>query len=187
MNKISKRNPYVSVYAPVASLLLLLLVGGVILYSRSMSADNTSIGKNKESSVASSSQSFSDDPMESNSQSKDSGAVNSKSSVDKISSNSNREVSVAIIDASQYGDVVEARAYASDISADSTCKFTFEKDSVEVTRDIKALTGAQNNSCVMPTIPVSNFPSSGRWILTINYHTATKSIDSKSVEVEVKK
>lgn len=79
------------------------------------------------------------------------------------------EANVVIVDASQYDNSVEVRAFVSNIIKDGTCSFTFTKDNNKVTKVGPAFGDASSTPCIAQTIPVSEFSESGEWNLVVRY------------------
>lgn len=76
---------------------------------------------------------------------------------------------VVIIDASQYDDQIEIRAFVSNIIQDGSCSIVATRGSLSVTRQVAAAKDATTTQCMPVTIPRSEFLSSGTWNLTVTY------------------
>lgn len=94
---------------------------------------------------------------------------------------------VVLVDAGQYSDTIEVRAYIANIYEDGgTCTVTFTKDSQTVTRTSKGFKDATTTQCEPFNIPRSAFPSAGDWQLKISYTSNTSTGASASQAVNVK-
>jgi hypothetical protein len=79
------------------------------------------------------------------------------------------KVSVAIVDASQYDDVIEVRAYVQGVIKAGKCIAVFTKDGQTVSKTVDAFIDARNTQCEEIDIDRSEFPSSGDWKLVVKY------------------
>lgn len=96
-----------------------------------------------------------------------------------------KPVTPIIVDASQYGDVIEVRGFVPQITeANGTCTYTFTGAST-FTRQQAAVADATTTRCPAFDLPTSLF-APGTWSTTITYtsptHTGTS--DSRSFEVK---
>lgn len=97
-----------------------------------------------------------------------------------------KNVEVLIVDASQYGNTFEIRAYAA-APEDGTCTFTLSKGALVVTKESPATIGPSTSSCQTVDIPVDNFTEKGSWHLVISYKSKSSNYTgSTSKEVVVK-
>lgn len=77
---------------------------------------------------------------------------------------------VVITDASQYGDIVEIRAFVSNrIDSSGSCAVTLTKGTSTITRTQNATADASTTQCGTFEIPRSDFPSSGSWSVVVTY------------------
>lgn len=84
--------------------------------------------------------------------------------------------SINIVDATQYGDTVEVRAYISNVYEDGgRCIATFTMGSSSVTQASTAFKDATTTQCGALDIPRSRFPNSGNWQLVLSYSSSTAS------------
>lgn len=83
------------------------------------------------------------------------------------------DVKITIVDASQYDQEFEVRAYvAGTLSNEGTCTVTFTKDGNRtVTKSVSAAPNVSNMSCATAKIPVSDFQSKGDWSLVVSYQS----------------
>ena len=82
------------------------------------------------------------------------------------------DVSVVIVDASQYDDTFEIRAYANAVES-GTCTYTFSKGAVTFQKEAVASTSATTSSCATFNVPTTDFPETGEWNLTVTYTSAS--------------
>lgn len=95
-------------------------------------------------------------------------------------------VTPVIVDASQYGDEIEIRAYVPGIVEDGgTCTIKITKGQSTVTERTEALQDASNTSCVSVAIPRSEFSSAGQWSVVVSYSSAKYSGSSQAATLEV--
>lgn len=96
-----------------------------------------------------------------------------------------KQASMTIVDASQYDQTVEARAFVDNIvESEGTCTFTFTKGTASISKTSKASPSASTTQCAMIKVTASEFTSKGDWILTVSYDSITSS--GKSPERTVK-
>ena len=88
-------------------------------------------------------------------------------SVDTTPPTSN-SIPVTIVDASQYGDQFEIRAYA-DMVEDGACTFTFTKGTASFKKESVATVGPSTSSCKTVDISISDFGATGDWQLSVAY------------------
>ena len=87
------------------------------------------------------------------------------------------------MDANQYGDQVEVRAFANSIE-DGTCSYTFTMGDNSFTKSTPAYADASTTPCINLEVSVADFSSSGTWNLFIQYESASfKGIAETSIEV----
>lgn len=96
------------------------------------------------------------------------------------------KTSVVIVDAAQYGETIEVRAYANEVSASGTCTFTFSKGDATVVRGSASSPSAQTTSCATLTMPVSAFATRGDWSLVVKYASSSSNGESDAKTVTVK-
>jgi hypothetical protein len=80
---------------------------------------------------------------------------------------------VIIVDASQYGDEIEVRAFVANVIESGTCTFWFHKLNIEITKTTPAYADASTTPCITLTIPRSEFPEAGDWGLTVSFESAS--------------
>ncbi len=109
-----------------------------------------------------------------------SSAANNSESKDK------QPASVIIVDANQYNDVVEARAFISDYFQKGTCTFTFTQNELVFTKETEAYTDARTTNCRNLSTPVSDFPNAGEWRLVVTYESdnAKGKSDSRALTIK---
>jgi len=95
---------------------------------------------------------------------------------------------ITIVDATQYGDTVEVRAYISNLYENGgTCTATFTKTgSATVVSSNQAMTDAQSIQCGALDTPRSKFASAGNWSVVVSYKSnqATGSTSPRTVEIK---
>ena len=92
-----------------------------------------------------------------------------------------KTVTVNIVDASQYEQAIETRAFVSGVvESGGVCTLTFTKDGSTVTRTVIAEDNVGTTLCPTVTIPRSDFSSTGVWLLKVSY-------DSNSAEGSTEK
>lgn len=82
---------------------------------------------------------------------------------------SQANVGVVIVDASQYGDTVEIRAFATNILKDGECTFAFSLDQLSFVKKTPAYADASTTPCVALSLPASEFEKTGQWSLEVSY------------------
>lgn len=94
---------------------------------------------------------------------------------------------IVIVDANQYDDMVEVRAFVANELAEGTCYMTFAKSGEQsINKEVPAYPDASTTPCISLTIPRSEFASSGTWELTVRYESTTGITGSTSQEVNLK-
>lgn len=94
---------------------------------------------------------------------------------------------IVLVDANQYFDVVEARAYISNIYEDGgTCTATYTLNNQTVKQSGSAHKDASTTQCEAIDIPRSKFPSGGAWQLVFSYSSATASGSTPAQTVTLK-
>lgn len=96
------------------------------------------------------------------------------------------KTSIIITDVAQYGNQIEVRAYATEISSSGSCKITATKDNKVVSRTVRALPNANTSSCQTVDIPVADF-TSGLWSIKIDYSSNTATAESNNVDININK
>ena len=76
---------------------------------------------------------------------------------------------VAIVDAAQYSDKIEVRAFVSNVIADGTCTYVFRKGNNTIQKEMPAKADARSTPCLNLVFPASELPEIGVWSLTITY------------------
>jgi hypothetical protein len=97
-----------------------------------------------------------------------------------------RVANPVIVDAGQYGDIVEVRAFApGTVDSDGKCTFTFTLGTNTVTKQSAASPDASSTRCANLQVPRSEFTAAGTWQLNVTYDSS-KAHGSSSGNVEVK-
>lgn len=76
---------------------------------------------------------------------------------------------VVISDASQYGDVIEVRAFMPSVLQNGNCTLTFSLDGDSFTINESAYADASSTICTSRDIDLSNFSKSGIWNLNVSF------------------
>lgn len=85
-----------------------------------------------------------------------------------------RSVSVTIVDASQYNQEIEVRAFASGVYEDgATCTIKFTKGDQSLTKQVSAEKDSNYMRCTNLVVPRSELPSSGEWTVIVSYNSST--------------
>lgn len=93
---------------------------------------------------------------------------------------------ITIVDASQYGDTVEIRAYISNILEDGgTCTAKLTNGNQTITRTNQSFKDATTTQCGALNIPRSEFNSTGTWQLTMSYTSNTANGESSIKKVTI--
>jgi len=94
--------------------------------------------------------------------------------------------SVVVVDASQYTDVIEVRAFVSDHIEDGTCTFTFTKNNLKIVKTEPAYADASTTPCITLDVPKGEFKLSGTWSLVVDYISKSEGVSgTNSTTVEV--
>jgi len=87
---------------------------------------------------------------------------------------------VAIVDAAQYNNEIEIRAFVSNIIEDGECTMTFSKDDVIFSKSVPAYADATTTPCINLTVPRSEFSKPGSWDVTVTYSNGKLTGKSKT-------
>ena len=102
---------------------------------------------------------------------KQAGDQQKQENVDKENQPAPTTANVNIVDASQYNDLIEVRAYVSNvIEASGNCVITLEQAGKQVTKTVVARADAKTTQCTTIDIPRNEIPSAGTWNVTVNYN-----------------
>lgn len=98
-----------------------------------------------------------------------------------------QKAEIVVVDASQYGDTVEVRAYISNIYEDGgSCTATITNGSQTVSRDTKGFKDATTTQCEPFNIPRSAFSSAGDWQAKVSYSSAAAKGESSAQTINIK-
>jgi len=102
-------------------------------------------------------------------------------------SGTQKQVSVLIVDASQYGSNVEIRAYTPNVvETDGICSVTLtQAGKSSVFGSSKGLQNAQTTQCSTISIPVSSFSNKGTWVAVVTYSSASSIGSSQPTNVTI--
>jgi hypothetical protein len=93
--------------------------------------------------------------------------------------------SVVIVDAKQYEQEIEVRAFVSNVIQDGICTITFSKNSQTIEKTVKANADATTSPCTTLKVARSEFKETGVWNVEINY-TSNTVIGSSKTNLEIK-
>jgi len=80
---------------------------------------------------------------------------------------------ILIVDANQYEDFIEVRAFVENVIEDGTCTYTFTKDSLELVKTSQAFADASTTPCIAISVSIEEFAESGEWRLVVNYASSS--------------
>ncbi len=93
---------------------------------------------------------------------------------------------VVIVDASQYDQEIEVRAFISNTLHEGTCSFDFTQSGQQtIHKELPAYPDASTTPCITLTLPRSDFPASGVWQLSVTYESDSV-VGSAKQEVEIR-
>lgn len=93
---------------------------------------------------------------------------------------------VMIVDASQYNQTIEVRAYISNIYEDGgTCFVTFTRGGQTVSRQSKGFKDATTTQCEPFNIPRSEFTATGDWKVTVTYSSSAAKGESNPQTISI--
>ena len=96
--------------------------------------------------------------------------------------------SIFIVDATQYDQNIEVRAYIKNVIKDGgECTYTFTGKQSAFATTSPASADASHTTCKPLIIPVADFPASGKWSLVISYIFDGVSATSRKQTIEVSK
>lgn len=95
-------------------------------------------------------------------------------------------VTPVIVDASQYGNQIEVRAYTGGVFEDGgTCTITFTKDTLKITKQVPASKDATTTRCTNLTVDRTEFSQPGQWTTVVTYSSSTAQGSSQPRTLEV--
>lgn len=80
---------------------------------------------------------------------------------------------VVIVDANQYENVIEVRAFVSNVIENGSCKYIFTQNSSEIIKEQPAYADASTTPCTNLEVNRSEFPTSGQWNVEVIYTSTT--------------
>lgn len=94
---------------------------------------------------------------------------------------------VVIVDATQYDNEVEVRAFVPNVIEKGECTFTFMKDSLVVERKTNAFPDASSTPCISLDLTASDFSLKGIWDVAVKYKGTTTGIQGEAnTTIEIK-
>jgi len=92
---------------------------------------------------------------------------------------------VIIVDANQYDQEIEVRAFVSNLVEDGTCTITFTKADLKIVKEVPANADASSTPCVTLTLPRSEFSETGTWDVSVTYsNTRIMGTTSGTMEIQ---
>lgn len=111
--------------------------------------------------------------------------VNEQNTPAPIPGAEKKSVTLTIVDASQYGQTIEVRAFVSGVvEADGTCTYTFTHGSQTFTKRASAIADASTTRCPNLEVSRTDFANAGTWNIKVSYASAS-SEGSASGTIEV--
>ncbi len=100
-------------------------------------------------------------------------------------SDQKQSANVIIVDADQYDDVVEVRAFISDHVQDGTCFYRFTRNNQLVEKSLPAHADASTTICPNLEVDRTEFPTAGDWQLVVTYESdnAKGSSETKTITI----
>jgi hypothetical protein len=96
------------------------------------------------------------------------------------------DAQVVLVDANQYGNIVEARAYvANKYEDDGSCTLTLTHGSEVITKTTKSFKDAKTTQCTPFSVDRSELKGSGSWTAKINYKSEASTGESRTQEFSV--
>ena len=104
---------------------------------------------------------------------------------DDQTTNDKKSADVVIVDASQYDNTIEVRAFVSNHVEGGTCSYRFTRGNNTINKSLPAHADASTSICPMLEVDRSEFPSSGDWQLVVSYESANAKglSDTKTVTI----
>lgn len=95
------------------------------------------------------------------------------------------KANVILTDASQYGDIIEVRAYASNAYADGTCVINITNGGAKISKTVTAFRDATTTQCTTAEFSRSEFSQAGTWQVSVTYSgTNIKGETSSTLEIK---
>jgi hypothetical protein len=89
-----------------------------------------------------------------------------------------------IVDANQYNQAIEVRAFVGAVENNGQCVVTFKQGTAAVSKQVTAIPDASTTRCTNISVPRSEFASPGTWDVTVTYNSP-KSQGSSSTKITV--
>lgn len=93
---------------------------------------------------------------------------------------STSEARIVIVDASQYNQDIEVRAFVENIIKDGTCEIKFTSGNNSIIKTVPAYGDASTTPCITLTLPRSEFPNSGNWSVKVTYNSNSGGISGSA-------
>lgn len=97
-----------------------------------------------------------------------------------------KSVTVVVVDAGQYDDVIEVRAYTPDVLQEGVCTITFTRGSHTVVKEVKAHPDVSSTICTNLEVKRNEFPAGGEWSVVIDYTSQTAQGKSKTSKINIR-
>jgi lipopolysaccharide export LptBFGC system permease protein LptF len=101
------------------------------------------------------------------------------------SDSSDIKVDIVIVDAGQYDDSIEVRAFASNVIKDGNCTFTFSKSDKKISKVLPAYADASTTPCVNLALSRNEFNEIGTWDVDVTYNSVGY-LGSSKTTLEIK-
>lgn len=95
-----------------------------------------------------------------------------------------KSANVVIVDASQYDDIVEVRAFVNNHIQDGTCRYRFQRGNQTINKQLEAHADASTTVCPALEVNRSEFRSAGTWSVTVTYESSGAK-GSQSQELQI--
>lgn len=93
---------------------------------------------------------------------------------------------IVIVDANQYDNTVEVRAYISNVYEDGgKCTAILSNGSATVQEASNSFKDATTTQCGAINIPVSRFPAKGNWQVKVSYSSQTVAGESETKNISI--
>lgn len=103
------------------------------------------------------------------------------------SSPQTQNANIVIVDASQYENIVEVRAYVSNLYENGgKCTATLTNGNLTVRKASDAFKDATTTQCGAIDIPLSEFSTKGNWNLKVSYSSGSSNGESENKNVSIK-
>lgn len=92
---------------------------------------------------------------------------------------------VVVVDASQYGDIVEVRAFVRGVIQAGTCTATFTSTSDEKSVKVDAFIDATTTQCDDMVLERSELSNAGEWNVVVSYSSTDYTANTESIKLNI--